>query len=334
MSRYDTLENGFKVVFAHEFFHLAQWNVRLFTGCLARKWTNVFIEAQATFASSAQYPEIELSADHLTSTDSQYSATAQRFLERRLKTSYATLEAEETDVYDAALYWRFLYEQAGGNMDIVRAALLEMACRPVDDVPTALDAIMDAALARVDGPFATFEQSMIAFAQANYALRLENGRCVAQDWAACQGKHNDPHGMYTIPSREAALSHRAGTSTYDGAIPASFGTDLIDIFISPDLADAPLAITFRSAGARFGVQVWRLYSEGEPRNPSRGKTGVWAFTPQPEKLFGDCSAECYYLIPRLDLTQYDRLALIVVRLDPDEKADPESAYSLIVESPQ
>ena len=26
---YDTLENAYKVVFAHEFFHLMQWNIRL-----------------------------------------------------------------------------------------------------------------------------------------------------------------------------------------------------------------------------------------------------------------------------------------------------------------
>ena len=33
LARYDTLDNGFKVVLAHEFFHLAQWNVRLAAGC-------------------------------------------------------------------------------------------------------------------------------------------------------------------------------------------------------------------------------------------------------------------------------------------------------------
>jgi hypothetical protein len=62
---YDTLENGYKAVFAHEFFHLMQWNVLLstgqaFTGQPTQRWRNLFIEAQAKFAPSVQYPEIEL----------------------------------------------------------------------------------------------------------------------------------------------------------------------------------------------------------------------------------------------------------------------------------
>jgi hypothetical protein len=291
------------------------------------------MEAQAAFAPSAQYPEIEMSREHLVSTTSHYSAIAQQFLERRLKTSYATIEAEEPVVYDVALYWRFLYEQFG-DLGVLRVALEEMACRPVDDVPTTLDEVMDAALARLQGPYGSFEQSIVAFAQANCALLLENGRCTAKDVRTCQGRYYDPHGMYTTPLLQAALSHRDSTSTYDGAIPASFGTDLIDISLSSEVQGHPLTITFRSAGARFGVEVWKLYSEGEARNPWRGKTGVWALTPQPEALVGDCSAECHYLIPRLDLEQYDRLALIVVRLDVDEVIDPAGVYHLVVDSAQ
>jgi hypothetical protein len=334
LERYDSLENGLKVIFSHEFFHLVQWNVRLGSGCTVPKWKNVFIEAQATFAPSAQYPEIEMSREHLVSTRSQHSAAAQRFLERRLKTSYATIEAEEAGVvYDVALYWRFLYEQFG-DLGVLRVALEEMACRPVDDVPSVLDEVMDAALARLQGPFSNFEQSMVAFAQANYALRLENGRCTAEDVRVCQGRYYDPHGMYTIPLAEAALSHRESTSTYDGAIPVSFGTDLIDVRLSPDLDGHPLAITFRSTGANFGVKVRKLYADGEPRDPARGKTGVWALTPQPEAMVGECSAECHYLIPRLNLEQYDRLALIIVRLDVDEVLDPAGVYHLVVDSAQ
>ena len=47
---------------------------------------------------------------------------------------------------------------------------------------------------------------------------------------------------------------------------------------------------------------------------------------------GDCSAACRLVIPKLDTTQCDRLALIVVRLDPEESMDPVGAYRLIVGS--
>jgi hypothetical protein len=338
LERYDSLANGFRIVFAHEFFHLVQWNVSLLAGCPTKKWRNVFIEAQATFASSAQYPELELSQDHLASAKSQYSATAQRFLERRLKTSYATLEAEATDVYDAALYWRFLYEQYGG-MDVVRAALEEAACWPVDDLPASLDEVMDAALSRVDGAMGPlrpaqdelFEESMVAFAQANYALRLENGRCTAGGLRGCEGKYYDPHSMYATPLPEARLRYRGTALAYDGSIPASYGSDLIEMSLAPDLHRSSVTITFYSKGGRFGVYAWKLYEDGNgPRDPARGKTGVWALTPHPEALPGDCSTVCHYAIPHLDAAQYDRLALIVVRLDAHEEEDPAGAYQLIV----
>ena len=38
------------------------------------------------------------------------------------------METDLTDKYDAALYWRFLYEQYG-DMAIIRAALEEIAIR-------------------------------------------------------------------------------------------------------------------------------------------------------------------------------------------------------------
>ncbi|UCC65446.1 MAG: hypothetical protein JSV36_10555, partial [Anaerolineae bacterium] len=105
---YDSLENAFRVVFAHEFFHTMQWNVLLNSGCTPRKWNNVFIEAQAKFAPSVQYPELELRRTHLESVRSEYSGAAQRFLDQRLNDSYREMETDRTDKYDAALYWRFL----------------------------------------------------------------------------------------------------------------------------------------------------------------------------------------------------------------------------------
>jgi hypothetical protein len=322
LQAYDSLENGFKVIFSHEFHHMAQWNVLLSTGCPARKWVNVFLEAQAKVATSVQYPELELSREHLTVPASEYSSAAERYLATRLEASYADMEADKSDPYDAALYWRFLYEQTG-EMRALRIALEEMACRPVDDVPVTLHEVMDAALARVNGPRpgVGFEESLAAFARANYALRLEGGRCTSVDLGECEGRYHDPHGMYTAPTPEAELSYTGSPLAHEGSIPASFGTDLLEVSTDADAQGRPLEVVFRSEGARFSVQVWRL-SEVEGR--------MRAVTPQPESVSGDCSAECRTSFSGPDLAQVDCLALIVVRLDPHEGTDNAGSYSIAI----
>jgi hypothetical protein len=225
-------------------------------------------------------------------------------------------------MYDAALYWRFLYEQYG-DMSVLRTALEEMACREVGQVPITLDAVMDAALARLDGPLADFEGSIVAFAQANYALRLADGRCAGEDPVTCGRRYYDPDGMYPAPLPEAALRLQGTALTYEGAVPASYSSDLIEVSLDRSAHGRPLQMAFRSAGARFDVRLWRL------RQDEIG--GLHALTAEPEALWGDCSEECSYTVRRADLTRYDRLALIVVRLDPDEDQDPVGAYRLTVE---
>jgi hypothetical protein len=317
---YDTLENGLKVVLAHEFFHMVQRNIQLRTGCPARKWTNVFIEGQASMVPSVQYPGLELSRDHLVVGVSEYSAAVGHFLALGLEHSYADLDAPG-HTYDAALYWRFLHEQYG-SMRVIRAALEEMACRPVGEVPATLDEIMDATLARTRGPFATFEGSMAAFAEANYALRLAEGRCRALDPSACGGRHRDPEGMYPTPALAAELPYDGSSLRYEGAVPASYGADLIEIPLDPEARDQPMQIVLHSDGAQLSVRAWRL----------RGKGGeIQALTPHPEPLSGDCRSGCRYTIRRLDLARYNRLALIIVRLDPHERADPVGAYRIAID---
>jgi len=188
-------------------------------------------------------------------------------------------------------------------------------------------------LGRLEGPFATYEQSLAAYARANVALRLENGRCTSEDLSTCGGRYHDPHRMYTIPAWEAMIDYRGSTLSHDGSIPASYGTDLIEVSLDGDLDGAPLTFAFYSEGARFSVEVWKLnLDEIGPRNPMRGLTGVHAVTPHPEALSGDCSDGCSYAISRLDLTRYSELALIIVRVDPHERTDPSGAYHLVVDS--
>lgn len=331
---YDSLENGVKAVFAHEFFHMAQWNVSLSAGCSTRRWKNVFIEAQGKFAPSVQYPELEILKSHVVSLGSEYGRAAQRFLGLRLNTPYSVLEAERINRYDAALYWRFLYEQFG-DMDIIRAALEEMACGYHPDIELSLGKVMDAALARFDGPIQTFEDSLIAFARANYALRLEDGRCTAADLAGCGGHYYDPHNMYTEPSPEAELDYNGSPLIYDGSIPASFGMDFVEVRLDRGLYNQPITITFQSEGARFNVEIWKLAGGGADSQAGTllsklggGEARLHALTLRPETVSKEEGNLYVYSIPHLEPMKYDRLALIIIRLDPDERTNPAGDYHI------
>jgi hypothetical protein len=348
---YDSLQNGYKVLFAHEFFHLAQWNVLLLSGNPTHYAVNLFIEAQGKFAPSVQYPALELSKDHLVSGDSRYGSAANRFPALRLNSSYADLETEPAHKYDAALYWRFLYEQYG-DMEIIRIALEEMAYHLTADIVTAFGDVMDSAFARVDGPFRTFEESLVAFSRAVYALRLENGRCGAEDTARCGGLFYDPQRMYGDPALEAwldytgeSLTHHSfappGSGmayanfavvggdgvdrTYQGSIPASFGTDLIEVELEAAADGRPLKVAFQGRGAvaRFRVQVWRL---------GTGEMRPHAVTPIPDVVSQNREGTVVYFIPRVERTQVDRLALIITRLDADETKDPLGRYNITLDS--
>ena len=109
---------------------------------------------------------------------------------------------------------------------------------------------------------AEFHDSLIAFARANYALRLEDGRCTAADLDGCRGHYYDPHNMYTEPSPEAELDYNGSPLTYDGSIPASFGMDFVEVGLNRGLNGQPVTITFQSEGARFNVEIWKLAGGG------------------------------------------------------------------------
>ena len=92
---------------------------------------NVLIEGQGKFAPSVRYPKTEIGHHNTAAVEglgTEYTSAANHFLAQRLNSSYREMEADSRDRYDAALYWRFLYEQYG-DMPIIRAALEEMAIR-------------------------------------------------------------------------------------------------------------------------------------------------------------------------------------------------------------
>jgi hypothetical protein len=183
---------------------------------------------------------------------------------------------------------------------------------------------MDEALARVDGPFRTFEESLLAFARAIYALRLQNGRCIAEDPAACDGAYYDPDNTYADPPVEAKLNYVGSPLTYDGSIPASFGMDFVEMSLSPVAHNQPVAVVFQGEGAaaQFNVQIWKLRTGAKPQ----------AVIPEPEIVPQNGSDAHVTVIPRVDTTTYDRLALIITRLDSEETSDPAGNYTVTLSS--
>jgi hypothetical protein len=329
--RYDSWENAHRTIFAHEFFHLAQWNALLSAAQAtdrhpARYWLNTFIEAQAEFAVGVQYPELELGKDHVLAGSSAYGNSANLFLVDRLNVSYGELEAQATSKYDLALYWRFLYEQFD-DMRVVRAALEEMVRADDDDIVESIRNVMTQAFGRLDGPFRTYEESLIAFARANYALRLENGRCAVPDFAVCGGRYYDPDERYVEPTLEAELTYEGTALAYKGAIPASYGMDFIEVDLSPAVNGQPLTIGLQAeeAEARFDLQVWKLKS-GDVRGVKPR-----AISPQPEVVLPKIDGSHRYVIPNVDTTVYDRLALVITRLDAAEKEDAVGHYTVTLE---
>ena len=324
---YNSLADAYRAVFAHEFFHLVQLNAMLSAGCSGNRWMNVFIEAQGKFAPSVMYPEMELLQPHTANgktVESEYANAANRFLALRLNTSYTDLEAAAIDKYDAALYWRFLYEQFG-DIGIVRAALEEMACSQTPDIVAGMGEVMDRTFQRFDGPYRTFEESLIGFARANYALRLENSRCEAANPTECAGLYHDPNGMYVDPPLEAELTFSGIPLAHAGAIPASFGIDLIDVDLEAAADGQPITIRFQAEGgvARFNVEIWKLKSgDGKPR----------AVTAQPETMRRSQDGAYAYTVSAADAVTVDRLALIITRLDVDEAADPVGSFHITMKA--
>jgi hypothetical protein len=276
--------------------------------------------------------------EHVVQASSEYGQAAKRYLASRLETSYRTLDEEAVHKYDAALYWRFLYEQSG-DMRVWRTALEEMACHYSPDIVSGLPKVMDAAMRRAGGPFASFEESLVAFARANYALRLQDGRCDSAGQAECQGWHYDPDSIYPDPSLAAELHYEGKEMSYEGSIPASYGTDLIELYLDPRSRGQDLTVKLEGTGARFALQVWMVNGNRADRQAARLGAKLGDIGGRPRKL----SARPVYVrasqggvqtftLSHLDPSECDRLALIITRLDADEDSDPEGAYRIGVNS--
>jgi hypothetical protein len=198
---YDSLTDKLMTVFQHELFHNLQRDISLHNGGdgdldgSEGVW-KFFSEGTAVLASTVGQTDMGFSQ----------AMGAGAFLYKVDKTLMADIDESlaEMNPYQAALYWRFLYESCGGmkagledpaaGMDIIRRVLNDLYSKEIVDIHTSSDlvagmpAIMDQALADSACPFSTYEESLAAFAQAVYDLRPVSVVCLAPGEPAGCGK--------------------------------------------------------------------------------------------------------------------------------------------------
>jgi hypothetical protein len=347
---YDSLTDALISVFHHELFHNLQRNIHQNSADdkgvdgKGDAWS-FFSEGTAVLVPSVAQSAAEFGPSAGTR---HYMENANRYLgvtglERgELNHSYQRMSP-----YHTALYWRFLYEQCGGKtngredtaagMDVIRRVFTTLYSTDMVDINSTTDLIgsipkiMDEALKDSLCPFKTHRESLIAFSRAVYALRVENGRCVEPGSPDGCGFY-DPHQLYhdppldTITYTGGRISFSAVDQRAPAGIKSSFGMDFVEVILEPAVDGKSLTLEFHGtpgAAAAFNVQLWRLGPGGKkPR----------AITAEPETMAPNMEGGYSYTIASVNTAAFNRLALIVTRLDPHESTDPVGGYTINLES--
>jgi hypothetical protein len=353
-AHYDTLTDGLMSNFHHELFHNLQRNINQNSagnGHVDGKgdaW-QFFSEGTAVLASSVGQPGVEFTGNWAAR---DYMSNAAYFVGGDgvfgdLSTSY-----EEINPYHAALYWRFLYEQCGGmrdgvedptaGMQVIQRTLMALYSKDVVDILSSSDlvkglpVIMDQVFADTSlCPFQDYEDSLIQLARAIYELRLDGGRCTEPGTPAGCGLY-DPHNLYNDP-RVDTITYTETTITYAGAdqlypygIRSSFGMDFVDMVLDPTVDGQPLTLEFYGApgaAAEFNVQLWKLIDSAEDARPRRVGPDI---TTMELPTRANSEGHLFYAIPEIDTTEYNRLGLIITRVDAEESSDPIGEYTIVL----
>ena len=337
---YDSLADGIISSFYHELFHNLQRGINQHIGGdgdvdgqeNAWQW---FSEGTSVLASSVGQPAVHFGR----STAERYHAfNANHFLASGKK-KYASLFP-----YAAVIYWRFLYEQCGGmkdgvenpatGMQVIRRALTALYSKDIVDIGSSTDLvenlppIMDRALATSSCPFQTHEDSLIHFARAVGALRLDGGRCAGPGTPTGCGFY-DPNKLYVDPPLNT-ITYTGVEQEVSGYLWNSFGMEFIDVVLDPAADGRPLKIKVQpapGASAELRVELYKLMVSGSDAKPQR----IPAQATAPEALTGASpDGHLTYTIPAVDTSQYNRLGLIITRVDAKERSDPFGEYTILL----
>jgi hypothetical protein len=351
---YDTLTDGLMDTFYHELFHNHQRNLSLhyggdgWVGGMDSAW-QFYSEGTATLVPSVGQPGIQFAR---TLDTRNYMDHANMFV-RRGSGRFQDLITNDrgTDAYSAAVYWRFLYEQCGGlregdgmregvedpaaGMSVIRRALTALYSGKIVDIDASTDLvgatpkILDQALAGSSCPFQTYKESLVAFSRAIYELRVEGGRCVGPGLPAGCGFY-DPHGVYPNPPvRTIAFAGAAQQVRHE--MMGGFGTDLIDVILDPAAEGQALMLEFYVPSAldvELNVQILQLVGSGKDARSQHALVRRVA-AEDPAQLGPD--GRLTYVIPRIRTDAFNRLGLIVTRLDIQDASDPAGEYAILLQ---
>jgi hypothetical protein len=245
----------------------------------------------------------------------------------------------EMDAYAGAIYWRFLYEQCGGmnagakafvgvkdpaaGMQIIRRALIALYAGDTVDIKSATDpisgtsGILDRALAGSSCPFQTYEESLTAFARALYVLRSEGGRCTAPGRPAGCGLY-DPYHLYRKPHLKR-VAFRGAAREVRRDLPSAYGVAFVEVTLDPVSEGQALALEFAllpASSAEVHLQVLGCTASGAACSEVLAEATVGG-------------GQVHALSCTLAAT-YDRLGLIVTRLDAVEEADSGTEYRILL----
>ncbi|HLO16235.1 MAG TPA: hypothetical protein VK206_15480 [Anaerolineales bacterium] len=341
---YSNLTEGIMSVFHHELFHNQQRNISLHFGSNGNiagqdeVW-QLFSEGTAVLASSVGQPKVEFEAKAYWRS---YLQRANSFIGSEDAIGGGLNQKYKDIPYHTAVYWRFLYEHCGGigpdgedpaaGMKVIRHALETLYKGEIVQVNTSTDVasafphIMDRALGSTPScAFHTYEESLIHFARAIYMLRLEDGRCPSPIEQSYCGLINSHH-LYQTPPADTFVLAANPSLEVSGAIPSSYGIDLINVEISQSLRGKKLKFLFTSpanSGLEFHVEAWKtrtINKNGEPEQQS---------VPKAEPISGQTENGNLTLeFQNLSKNDFDSLGLIITRIDPYEDRETTGAYSI------
>jgi hypothetical protein len=106
--------------------------------------------------------------------------------------------------------------------------------------------------------------------------------------------------------------------------------DFVDVKLDPAADGQPLTLQVRGApgaDAEFSIQLWKLMDPGgetKPRRVTGPSSGAETVTRT------NFDGQLIYEIPAIDVRAYNRLGLIVTRIDAQESVDPFGEYTIVL----
>jgi hypothetical protein len=339
---YSNITDGIMSVFHHELFHNQQRNLSLHfgnTGNIAGKnsaW-ELFTEGTAVLASFVGQPTVQFESSPWMRS---YLKRANAFIGSEgvfggdLNRNYQEVP------YHLAIYWRFLYESCGGikngiedpatGMIVIRHTLETLYGGKIvnidasADVTGTLPRVLDVALKNTPScPFDSYEESLIHFSRAIFLLRLEDGRCPASGSSAYCGFY-DPRKLYLTPPAEDFFVQAVATTQINGSISTSYGIDLTELQLDPSAEGKTLKLVFKNVSSPedvFNVEVWEI-----KQLQNGTETETYSAQSNTPKSMRTENGLITMEINNLSLNEFNRLGLIISRIDPNENRSGSGRY--------